>query len=82
MSTRLKLARRKFVIALNLIALVIAALLISIQRHASVTTSTAENPVVEMQLVALPVLATANHCGASCVVTSRAALGISTPAAH
>lgn len=74
--------RRKFVITLNLIGLVIAALLLSIQRHASVTTSTAENPVIEMQLVALPVLATASHCGASCVVTSRAALGISTPAAH
>lgn len=74
--------RRKFVITLNLIGLVIAALLLSIQRHASVTTSTAENPVVEMQLVALPVLANASQCGASCVVTSRAALGISTPAAH
>lgn len=74
--------RRKFVITLNLIGLVIAALLLSIQRHASVTTSTAENPVVEMQLVALPVLATASQCGASCVVTSRAALGISTQVAQ
>lgn len=74
--------RRKFVITLNLIALVIAALLISIQRHASVAASTAENSVAEMQLVALPVLATASQCGASCVVTSRAALGISTQIAR
>lgn len=74
--------RRKFVITLNLIALVIAALLISIQRHASVAAATAENPAVEMQLVALPVLASASQCGASCVVTSRAALGVSTQVAQ
>ncbi|MBF8178142.1 MAG: hypothetical protein K2Y13_01770 [Burkholderiaceae bacterium] len=74
--------RRKFVITLNLIALVIVALLVSIQRHASVAASTAENPAVEMQLVALPILASASQCGASCVVTSRAALGISTQIAQ
>lgn len=69
--------RRKFVITLNLIALVIAALLISIQRYASVAAATPENPVAELQLVALPVLTGTSQCGASCVVTSRAALGIS-----
>lgn len=82
MSTRLKFARRKFVITLNLIALVIAALLISIQRYASVAASPAEEPAIEMQLVALPVLASASQCGASCVVTSRAALGISAQVAQ
>lgn len=68
--------RRKFVITLNLLALVIAALLVSIQRYASVAASPAEAPAIELQLVALPVLASASQCGASCVVTSRAALGI------
>ncbi|RQO37288.1 hypothetical protein DBR37_03625 [Herminiimonas sp. KBW02] len=74
--------RRKFVITLNLIALVIAALLISIQRHATVAASPATDAAVEMQLVALPVLATGSDCSTSCIVTSRAALGLATQIAQ
>lgn len=67
--------RRKFVITLNLIALVIAALLFSMQRHASIASPSPSAPAVEMQLVVLPIVASA-HCTGSCVITSRNALGI------
>jgi hypothetical protein len=70
--------RRKFVITLNLIALLIAALLISTYRYASLASPSSLKHAVEMQLVPLPTLNAAGHvaCAPSCVITSSAALGI------
>ena len=71
-------SRHKFVITLNLIALVIAALLFSIGRYASLASPSSLGHAVEMQLVPLPALGAARHaeCAPSCVITSSTALGI------
>ncbi|WP_076592696.1 hypothetical protein [Herminiimonas arsenitoxidans] len=74
--------RRKFVITLNLIALVIAALLFSIYRYASLASPSSLGHAVEMQLVPLPALNAHVKCAPSCVITSRAALGIASHSAQ
>lgn len=74
--------RRKFVITLNLIALVIAALLFSIGRHASLASPSSLGHAVEMQLVPLPALNAHAECAPSCIITSRAALGIASHSAR
>ena len=70
--------RRKFVITLNLIALVISALSFSIHRYVTAASSARPEAALEMQLVPLPVwtVAAQAHCATSCVLTSRSALGI------
>ncbi len=69
--------RRKFVIALNVIAICIASLSYAVHR-ASLTKISVSIYSVEMQLVAIPTMTDVRHkeCGLSCVITSRAALGI------
>lgn len=67
--------RRKFVIALNIIAVCIASLSYAVHRYI-VTQTPASVPTVEMQLLPIQNLVNAQHCGASCVITSRSALGI------
>lgn len=69
--------RRKFVITLNVIAILIAALSYSVHRSAALQTKTSF-PAVEMQLIPLQTLTDTRHpgCAPSCVVISRSALGI------
>ena len=69
--------RRKFVIALNIIAVCIASLSYALHRYI-VTQTPASLPAVEMPLLPIQNLVHAQHfaCGTSCVITSRAALGI------
>lgn len=66
--------RRKWVIALNVIAILIASLSYAMHRTAIFHTKAA-GPAVEMQLVPLPATVDAG-CAPSCVITNRAALGI------
>ena len=66
--------RRKFVIALNVIAVCIASLSYVVPRI-----SISQTPVVissvEMQLVPIPTIAAPHPgCGPSCVITSRSVL--------
>lgn len=67
--------RRKFVTALNVIAVCIASLSYVVHRI-----SIAQTPVVissvEMQHVPIPTIAAPHHpgCGPSCVITSRSVL--------
>lgn len=66
--------RRKFVIALNVIAICIASLSYAVHRYVLMQTPAAPS-VIEMQLFPLQNLADAHSaCGPSCVVTLRAAL--------
>ncbi len=69
--------RRKFVIALNVIAVCIASLSYAGHRYVLMQTPAAL-PAIEMQLLPIQNLAAAHHsaCGPSCVITSRTALGM------
>ncbi|RBA24509.1 hypothetical protein [Herminiimonas fonticola] len=69
--------RRKFVIALNVIAVCIASLSYAVHRYVQMQTPAAP-PAIEMQLLPIQNLTAAQHstCGLSCVITSRSALGI------
>ncbi|WP_353155828.1 hypothetical protein [Herminiimonas fonticola] len=70
-------SRRKFVIALNVIAILIAALSYSMHRSAVLQTNTSFS-AVEMQLIPLQTMTDTHHpgCAPSCVVISRSVLGI------
>ena len=67
--------RRKFVIALNLVAICIAAFAYAKYRFVPPIPI---SPAIELQLVPLQTIAVTHQhlCGSSCVVTTRAALGV------
>lgn len=69
--------RRKFFIALNVIAVCIASLSYAVHLFSKPQTP-AVIPPAEMQLIAIPSLADMKPvgCAPSCVITSRAALGL------
>lgn len=69
--------RRKFFIALNVIAVCVALLSYAVHRYTLAQTPSSL-PAIEMQLLPIQNLADARHsaCAPSCVITSRAALGI------
>lgn len=68
--------RRKFVIALNVMAICIASLSYAVHRYVLMQTPSAPS-AIEMQLLPIQNLADAHFaCRPSCVVTSRTALGL------
>lgn len=75
--------RRKFVIALNFIALAVAALWFGLGRTAPSSIESSDRHSVEMQLV--PIQTVASHqsvCAPSCIVAHRSALGLASLQEH